>query len=224
MHSAARVEGEELDLLRDDLTRVHEEVSRCFEISRRYLSFLNAQRVESTFVSVDQMLADLRDLLVRHPTAKNHQLAIHQLVPNAIAEINGTDFLQILLNLTINAFQSTDRPHRVEVEARHVPEPIALEGIAESTEQRFVNRDGFRNEPPMVAISVRDDGPGISPDIVPKMFRERFTTKPIDQGTGLGLSIVRRLVEEAGAGLHLRTKPGAGSTFTLLVKVRKDEA
>jgi signal transduction histidine kinase len=220
MQTAARVEGEQLDLLRDDLTRVHEEVSRCFEISRRYLSFLSAQRVENTYVGVSQMLADLRDLLGRHPTAKGHTLSIQDLRPDAVAQINGTDLLQILLNLTINAFQATDDPHHVEVQARHITRPLDLDSLADTTEHRFINREGFRNEAPIVAISVTDDGPGIPPNIVEKMFRERFSTKPADRGTGLGLSIVRRLVEEAEGGLHLRTKVGHGSTFTLLVKIQ----
>lgn len=220
MQSAARVEGQQLDTLRDDLERVHDEVSRCFEISRRYLSFLSAKRVESTYISVGQMLADLRDLLARHPSAKGHRLHIAELRENAIAEINGTDFLQILLNLTINAFQSTDEPHHVEIQTRHLTRPIALESVEDGPEQIFINREGFRNEAPMVAISVGDNGPGIVPENVAKMFRERFTTKAADHGTGLGLSIVRRLVEEGGAGLHMRTKPGQGATFTLILKVR----
>lgn len=220
MHSAARVEGEQLDTLRDDLNRVHDEVSRCFEISRRYLSFLNAKRVETTYISVGQMLADLRDLLARHPSAKGHRLHIEDMRADVIAEINGTDFLQILLNLTINAFQSTDEPHNVEIHTRHLSRSVALASVADGPEQLFINREGFRNEAPMVAISVGDNGPGIPPEIVAKMFRERFTTKAADRGTGLGLSIVRRLVEEAGAGLHLRTRVGQGATFTLMLKVQ----
>jgi signal transduction histidine kinase len=220
MQSAASVEGEQLDLLRDDLNRVHGEVSRCFEISRRYLSFLNAQRVETTYVGVGQILADLRDLLARHPTAQDHRLHIQELKPDVVAEINGTDFLQILLNLTMNAFQAADEPHCVEIHARHLSRPLALESVVDGPEQRFINREGFRNESPLVAISVADNGPGIPPEILEKMFREKFTTKPADRGTGLGLSIVRRLIEEAGAGLHLRTKVGQGATFTLILKVQ----
>jgi two-component system sensor histidine kinase/response regulator len=221
MQNAARVEGEELELLKGDLTKVHGEVARCFEISRRYLSFLHAQKVENTYVSVRQMLADLRDLLARHPSAKGHQLIIHDIQPDAVAEINGTDFLQILLNLTINALQAGDGPHRVEIQARRLDHPLALAGIPESETERFINREIFANEPPLLAISVTDTAGGIEPAIVQKMFREKFTTKPPDKGTGLGLSIVRRLAEEARGGIHLRTRMGEGSTFTLIVKMRQ---
>jgi two-component system sensor histidine kinase/response regulator len=221
MQNAARVEGEELELLKGDLTKVHGEVARCFEISRRYLSFLHAQKVESTYVSVRQMMADLRDLLARHPSAKGHQLIIRDIQQDAVAQINGTDFLQILLNLTINALQASEIPHRVEISARRLDHPVILEDIAEDSGERFINREGFVNDPPMVAISVTDTGGGIDPHFVHRMFREKFTTKPPEKGTGLGLSIVRRLAEEARAGIHFRTKQGEGSTFSLIVKTRE---
>jgi signal transduction histidine kinase len=221
MQNAARVEGEELEMLKGDLTKVHGEVARCFEISRRYLSFLHAQKVENTYVSVRQMLADLRDLLARHPSAKGHQLIIRDMQPDAVAEINGTDFLQILLNLTINALQASETPHRVEIQARQLDNPIALDDIAENEAERFINREIFANRPPLLAISVTDSAGGIAPEIIRRMFREKFTTKSPDQGTGLGLSIVRRLAEEARGGIHLRTRHGEGSTFTLIVGMRQ---
>src|SRR4030095_11097733 len=97
--------------IKGDLRHVHGEVARCFEISRRYLSFLNAQKIENTYVGVRQMLADLRDLLTRHPSAKDQQLLIHDLQPDAVAEINGTDFLQILLNLRSEEHTSELQSH-----------------------------------------------------------------------------------------------------------------
>jgi signal transduction histidine kinase len=221
MQNAARVEGEELESLKGDLRQVHGEVARCFEISRRYLSFLNAQKVENTYIGVRQMLADLRDLLARHPSAKGQQLLIHDFQPDAVAQINGTDFLQILLNLTINALQATEEPHRVEIIARRLENPVALGELIDSDTERLINRDTFANEPPLLAISVSDDGPGIPPEIVRKLFREKFSTKPPDRGTGLGLSIVQRLSQEARAAVHVKTTVGSGSTFTLILTIRQ---
>jgi two-component system, sensor histidine kinase and response regulator len=221
MQNAARVEGEELESLKGDLRHVHGEVARCFEISRRYLSFLNAQKVENTYVGVRQMLADLRDLLTRHPSAKDQQLLIHDLQPDAVAEINGTDFLQILLNLTINALQATDDPHRVEIRARRLENPLAISELGDNDNERLINRDAFANEPPLLAVSVSDNGPGIPPEYVHRLFREKFSTKPPDRGTGLGLSIVKRLSQEARAAVHIRTNMGSGSTFTVILKIRR---
>ena len=220
MQDAARVEGEQLETIKGDLHRLHGQVGRCFEISRRYLSFLSATKVENTYIGVRQMLADLKDLLIRHPSASGHQLIIHDLVPDAVAEINGTDFLQILLNLTINALQASSAPHRVEIKARRLENPVLLDQYRDGPEERLINREAFENRAPLLAISVTDTGGGISGESLEMMFREKFTTKTPDQGTGLGLSIVRRLAIEAGAAVHVKTRMGEGSTFTVLVHIR----
>lgn len=220
MQNAARVEGEQLENIKGDLKQLHGQVGRCFEISRRYLSFLHASSKENTYIGVRQMLADLKDLLIRHPSATGHHLVIHDLEPDAVAEINGTDFLQILLNLTINALQCTDLPHQVEIQARVLDVPIDLSQILDSSTERIINRDAFLNETPLLAISVSDTGPGIPPELLARMFQEKFTTKAPDRGTGLGLSIVRRLLKEASGAIHLRTSD-AGSSFTVLLQIRK---
>ena len=98
--------------------------------------------------------------------------------------------------------------------------PLPLSTYEDGPEERFVNRESFDNRAPLLAISVNDTGPGIPPEAVGKMFRERFTTKAPDKGTGLGLSIVRRLATEAKAAVHLKTKIGQGSTFTVVVRMR----
>jgi signal transduction histidine kinase len=64
-------------------------------------------------------------------------------------------------------------------------------------------------------MSVRDDGPGIPPEILPKIFEPYFTTKGARNGTGLGLNIVQRLVKEAKGALHVHTRHGEGTTFTV---------
>ena len=221
MQNAARVEGEQLENIKGDLKQLHWQVGRCFEISRRYLSFLHERSKENTYIGVRQMLADLRDLLVRHPCAKGHNLVIHDIQPDAVAEINGTDFLQILLNLTINALQCTDEPHQVDIVATVIQEPLDLAEYAETETSRLINRNAFENLAPMLAISVTDDGPGIPPETLQRMFEQKFTTKAPDSGTGLGLSIVRRLLIEASGAIHLQSKVGAGSSFTVLLPVKR---
>lgn len=218
MHSAARVEGQQLENLRGDLKQLTGQVDRCFEISRRYLTFLNRGAAESTQTSARQILIDLNDLLLRHPSAHGHQLIVHDLEEDIIGEINGTDFLQIALNLTINALQATSHPHRVEVRARRVDHAIDTTGLVDTPTERFINFDGFTNRAPLLALSVRDSGPGIPPEVMSRMFREIFTTKAVGQGTGLGLSIVRRLVREANGALHVQTTPGEGAEFTVLLQ------
>lgn len=220
VQDAASVEGEQLETIKGDLHRLNDQVGRCFEISRRYLSFLSASKVENTYIGVAQMLSDLKELLSRHPAAEAHRLTIHEFVPDGVAEIHGTDFLQILLNLTINALQAGSSPHRVEVQARRVLDSRVIEQYGDGEEERFIQSERFDRDAPLLAVSVTDTGSGISPQTLAKLFREKFTTKSPDQGTGLGLSIVHRLVNEAKAAVHVKTKVGAGSTFTLFIRLR----
>jgi len=218
MQNAARVEGEQLENIKGDLHKLNGQVGRCVEISRRYLSFLHNQTAEKSHVGVNQIMSDLKELLIRHPSAKGHMLTVNELDREVIAEINGTDFLQVLLNLTINALQSTSHPHRVTVSCILHPNPIDVAKFVDGPHQRFINRDGFANRTPILAVTIEDDGPGIPKDILARMFEQRFTTKPPEHGTGLGLSIVKRLVREARGAILIQSGPGPGAKFTVCLQ------
>ena len=220
IQNTPRVEGEQLESIKGDLGKLTGQIGRCFEISRRYLGFLHNSPSEKSSVGANQILSDLRELLARHPSAKGNELTVHRLEHEVIADINGTDFLQILLNLTINALQACETPHRVDVHCVVHPNPIDVARYPDGPGQRFINREDFSNRTPILAISIIDDGPGIPPPVLAKMFEERFTTKSPDRGTGLGLSIVKRLVREAEGGIMIRTQVGHGSTFTVLLQTQ----
>ena len=149
------------------------------------------------------LFRSLTELLSRHPSARGHQLAVTGLDTDVTAAINGTDLLQILLNLTINALQSTTTPHQIEVSCRLHATPLEIENFPDGPGQRVINRENFVDHPPLLTITVEDSGPGIPPEILARMFEERFTTKPSGQGTGLGLSIVKRLVREEIGRAHV---------------------
>ncbi|RYD64842.1 MAG: hybrid sensor histidine kinase/response regulator, partial [Verrucomicrobiaceae bacterium] len=189
----ATLEGEDLQTIKGDLQHLTGEVARCFDISRRYLRFLNRDVSEDMASDVKQILHDLRDLLGKHPATHGHSLSIQQLEGSLTARINGTDFLQILLNLVFNALQSTGEPHDVTVtcEQHHTGIDPEIVRSAAATE-RFVIPGEFNPTRPLIALSVRDTGPGIPTDLLARMFEERFTTKAPGRGTGLGLSIVKR--------------------------------
>jgi signal transduction histidine kinase len=65
-------------------------------------------------------------------------------------------------------------------------------------------------------LTVADDGAGIDPDILERIFEPMFTTKPFGQGTGLGLSIVHDIVtSDFGGTVRVDSRPGLGTTFTV---------
>jgi len=209
------VDGESLDLVKDRLGRINRQVNNCIEISRRYLSFLRQESGERSSVAVNQVLSDLGELLRVHPSVKKNKLSVHPLEADVVVGVNGVDFIQILLNLSINALQSTDSPHDVEITGAFQEQALDLKMLQDAVGCRVINCGGFKNSDRLLAVAVRDSGPGIPEESLDKLFEAYFTTKAEGQGTGLGLSIVKRLIFEAKGLLHLQSAPGQGTTFTL---------
>ncbi len=134
--------------------------------------------------------------LARHELRDRAQV-VTELGPAPCVEAVAARLGQVLLNLLVNAAQALPEgsPHRhtVTVALRH-----------EAAARRVV-------------VEVRDTGPGIAPDVLPRLFTPFFTTKPPGVGTGLGLAIGRRIMEELGGQLQVESPPGQGATFRMVV-------
>ncbi len=96
---------------------------------------------------------------------------------------------QVLLNLLVNASQ-------------------AIEGRGTIRIRTWEDNDTVR-------VAISDDGPGISEEVQERIFDAGFTTKSSEQGSGLGLSISRRIVQNHGGSLEVKSRPGTGTTFTM---------
>lgn len=214
---ATQIEGEELENMKDRLRRITKQVTNCIEISRRYLSFLRQSPDQVLRVSVNQSLGDLGELMRVHPSVKTNELVIKPLVEDVMVQINGTDLIQSLRNLMVNALQCTGERHRVELRSVVINEPVQT---ASGADERFIPTQEFTNTAPLLALSVSDTGPGISSGNMKKLFAESFTTQEAGKGTGLGLFIVHRLVSRAKGALHVRTKLGQGTTFTIYLPLQ----
>ena len=69
----------------------------------------------------------------------------------------------------------------------------------------------------MLWLSVRDNGPGISPENLNQVFNAFFTTKDAGAGMGLGLTIAQRVARALGGAINVQSELGAGTVFTLRV-------
>jgi signal transduction histidine kinase len=210
-----RLEVEDLEFIKERLRIIERQISNCIEISRRYLGFLRHHSAETQPTGVCQVLTDLEQLVREHPGIGENEFRATPPPTDICVKINGTDVIQILLNLTVNAFQCLPQPHRVEVGADILHAPLELAEFQDGPNDRCLNLENLDNKAPLVRFWVRDTGPGIAADVLPKIFEPYFTTKGPRQGTGLGLNIVQRLIKEANGALHVHTHVGAGSTFTM---------
>jgi two-component system sensor histidine kinase PilS (NtrC family) len=104
---------------------------------------------------------------------------------------NKTEIRQVIWNLILNAIQAMPEGGVLKIEARPA---------------RFEERDGAE-------ISIGDTGCGIEEEDFSKIFDPFYTTR--DTGTGLGLAIVSRIMEAYGGRIHMQSKPGEGTVFTI---------
>jgi len=213
LNRPSRLEVEDLEFIKERMRIIERQVGNCIEISRRYLGFLRQQGNESTPTGVCQLMNDLEQLVRVHPSIQENEFGVTPLDSDICVKINGTDVIQILLNLAVNAFQCTPQPHRVVVGAEILRAPLNLADFKDGPNDRFLNVESMNNTAPLVKFWVRDTGPGIPAEVLPKIFQAYFTTKGPREGTGLGLNIVQRLVKEGSGALHVHTQIGTGTTF-----------
>ncbi len=73
-----------------------------------------------------------------------------------------------------------------------------------------------------VIVKIKDNGPGMSAEVLQRLFDHLFTTKPPGKGTGLGLSISRQIVEEKHGGkLSCTSAPGQGAEFAIVLPMHE---
>ena len=167
-------------------------------------------------LSLIHIFKDLEQLIRVHPGRSDNEFSVQPMAEDLGVKMNGTDVIQILLNLAVNAFQCAPLSHRVEVGGEILREPLDLTAFKDGPNDRLLNVEGMDNTAPLVKLWVRDTGPGIPVEVLPKIFQPYFTTKGPRQGTGLGLNIVQRLIKEGKGALHVHTRPGEGTTLSLI--------
>lgn len=85
-------------------------------------------------------------------------------------------------------------------------------------------RVACRRQGDTVTIEVEDNGVGIPPENLPKLFDPFFTTRPVGEGTGLGLSITHNIVAAHAGRIEVESSPGAGATFRIILPAAQRRA
>lgn len=186
----------------DSLGHIKRAISRGKRASQEILRFANPK--ESQLFAIDVRVW-LPTLLGQLTAALPSSIALHSSVDPDVAFIRGDveHLEQVITNLVFNARDAIAGSGNVDIAVSLV-------------------RGAAKGGPEMVRISVRDDGPGISPPMLDRIFEPLFTTKR--NGTGLGLAIARRLMEGQGGALTAENRPEGGSAFHLLVPVAEGSA
>lgn len=220
LQNVAALQGDELEMMRSSLGRVKDQVHRCLEISRRYLTSTRTVAPADERASIQQVLTDLKELLLKHPCAGGNQFDVELPAAPVFAAINDTDLLRVLLNLATNALQACTRPHRVIVFAQALTPSEVPTTFLNNDNERIIGENALTKWIPMVAISVRDQGEGMPPEVMRRLFVESFSTKPSGHGHGVGLGSVKNLVLSAKGAVRVSTAPGMGSSFTVYLPAK----
>jgi signal transduction histidine kinase len=121
--------------------------------------------------------------------------------PAAVVKGSAVELSQVLVNLLVNAADACEERRAKGVEPAYKPSVTVT-----------VTRNGDR-----VLLSVEDNGCGMSEDTLTRAFMPLFTTKPGTRGTGLGLSLVRRLIDRHAGVIRVKSTPGVGTCFSVLL-------
>ena len=176
---------------------------RARALVRQILTFSRNEPPRRTAVALAEVMHDTERLLrvTLPPTVELH-MALPQGMPPVLAD--PTQVEQALLNLCTNAIHALGES-RGTVQVAATPARPDL---------RLCERLGLAPGD-YVAISVRDNGPGMDAAMLERVFEPFFTTKPVGQGTGLGLSVVHGVMGNHAGAVDVQSTPGKGSLFTL---------
>jgi two-component system, NtrC family, sensor histidine kinase HydH len=166
------------------------ETGRLETVVSDFVRFAAGHALKLERTDLNALAAELLDFL--GPQAERSRIRIHRdfARPLPLVEVDVALFRQSLLNLLVNAQQAM--PSGGEIAVR-------------------TYEDG-----PHVKIEVRDNGAGIPSEHLERIFTLYFSTKP--GGTGLGLPMVKKIIEEHGGAVEVRSEPGKGAAFTLCLK------
>jgi two-component system cell cycle sensor histidine kinase/response regulator CckA len=126
--------------------------------------------------------------------------------------VDRTQFLQVLMNLTINARDALPNGGRVVFRTR----------VREVKEDRPDFTGSIITAGRYVELQVADSGTGISPEHLSRIFEPFFTTKPVGKGTGLGLATVHGIVAQSRGHIKVESRLGQGTSFTILLPAAED--
>jgi len=188
------------DDLKGDLETIREVAQRASATVNRFLGIARRAEARRALCLVDDLVKQALDLMSYDFTMR--QVTVRTQFDPALPSIlaDPQDLSQAFLNLFTNASQAMAESH-------------GRGTLSVST--TLVSEQGR----PWVEVRVSDDGPGIAPEHLPRIFDPFYTTKPLGQRTGLGLTISHRIVTELGGTLTCVSVVGQGATFIVRLPI-----
>ena len=197
--STSPISEEDRQEIMDSAAKIGQQVARCKVITQGLLKFSRMVDAPPEEVDLSQLLEEL--VTITKTRAKVENVALHLEMEN-LPKIwaCAAHLQQIFANLINNA----------------------LDAVA-GREKPLVRVKAWRQDDKVI-VSVEDNGCGIPPQDIPRIFTPFFTTKPPGKGTGLGLAICHGLVQNMGGEIRVESAVGLGTRFTVLIPIQDARA
>jgi two-component system NtrC family sensor kinase len=185
----------------DDLDLVIQETKRCAAIIRRLLDFAREKTPEKSYSDINRLVEETTQLIGQSAHVADIEI-LTDLDPQLPAVWIDEDLVkQVIMNMLVNA------QHAI----------VAAGSINVRTRVRHDRQgaDADSGPVPMVEISIRDTGCGISEENLQRIFDPFFTTKGVGKGTGLGLSVSHGTIEAHGGLIEVESTMGVGTEFRI---------
>jgi two-component system, NtrC family, sensor kinase len=188
-------DDEEILELQDSLSQIELQVSRCSDITRAILKFGRKNETRVQLLYPGEEIPEILKMIEQRASVEG--IAVFQNIPERLPGFMGdaSQFQQVMLNLFNNAIDAIMEAHpdaggRLDIQAR-------------AKDEKWIE------------IRVTDNGSGIQPENIEKVFSPFFTTKPVGKGTGLGLSVCYGIVENFGGTMDVTSRVNDGTTFII---------
>lgn len=201
-------DGEYPPRVKKNLQQILVASERAREILWKILAFSRSEEEgeEVTGINISSVVRETIDLFSTTvpPSIKLEMECF--LGKDELALIGITPLQQVLLNLATNAVAAMPgRKGTIKIILKE-PGPLTIaKFMKDPVAERYLE------------LVVSDDGSGIDPDNVSRIFEPFYTTKPVGQGTGLGLSVVHGILRNAGGFINVESEPGKGTSFHIFI-------
>jgi len=181
--------------LEDSLKQIKVQIDRCANITQAILKFGRKSEPVIEDIDLATFMPEVSGMIAKKASVQG--IALKEEISENTPPVRGDpgQLQQVFLNLFNNAIDAIAERH-------------GSQG-GELTLKAGPDENG------KVMIAVSDNGIGISPENMKKVFTPFFTTKPVGKGTGLGLSVCYGIVDSMGGTMEASSEKGAGTTFTV---------
>ncbi len=201
---------ESADLVEHNMGQVLKASHRAKELVQQILAFSHKSSTEKKPVILNPIVKEALKLM-RASLPKTIEIRDQVSEELMVMISNPTQIHQVLMNLCTNAAHAMeDAGGTLEIALAPVPE-------SGSGAESDLGSELAPSPPgPLLRLTVRDTGHGMSPEIRDKIFEPYFTTKEVGKGTGMGLAVVHGIVKSHEGRIRVESRPGEGARFDIL--------